>query len=142
MVQHIHKTTFCQDIVWQKQFGVVGDTAKTLVDDRVVVAPGCNEDGKLLCHLGVVIKKFHESLAQFFLHLWDASLSGFIHDDRSACSISIRQNRTAEIVLLQDSDGAEAVESGVGSFLIHLADTFLLNTVIEGHPLVVEALSL
>ena len=66
----------------------------------------------------------------------------FQHDDGSACCISIRQNWTAEIVLLQDSDGAEAVEPGVGSFLIHLADTFLLNTVIEGHPLIVEALCL
>lgn len=63
MVQHIHKTAFCQNIVWQKQLGVVGNAAETLVDDRVVVAPGCNKDGKLLCHLGVIIKKFHESLA-------------------------------------------------------------------------------
>ena len=106
------------------------------------MTPGCNEDGKLLSNLGVIIEEFHESLAQLFLHLWNASLTGFIHDDRSACSISIRQNWTAEIVLLQDADGAETVEPGVGSFLIHLVDTFLLNTVIEGHPLVVEALCL
>ena len=106
MVEHIYETTFCQNIVWQEQFGVVGNVAETLVDDRVVVAPGGDEDGKLLCHLGVIIEKFHESLAQLFTpfvspviggqkHLRNASLSGFIHDDGSACSISIRQNRTA-----------------------------------------------
>ena len=106
MVEHVHKTAFSQDVVWQKQLGVVGNAAEALVDDRVVVTPGCDEDGKLLCHLGVVIEKFHESLAHLFTpfvspviggqkHLRNASLSGFIHDDGSACSISIRQNRTA-----------------------------------------------
>ena len=142
MVQHVHKTACCQNIVWQEQLGVISDTAETLVDDLIIVTPGCDEDGKLLCHLGVIIEEFHESLAQLFLHLWKASLSGFIHNDRSACSICIRQNRTAEIVLLQDADGTETVEPGVGCFLIHLVDTLLLNTVIEGHPLVVEALCL
>ena len=63
MVQHIYETTFCQNIIWQKQLGVVGNAAETLVDDRVVVAPGCYEDCKLICHLSVVIEEFHESLA-------------------------------------------------------------------------------
>ncbi len=142
MIEQVHEAAIGQNVVGQKELGVVGDAAEAPVDDRIVMAPGRDKNGELLCHLGVVIKKFHEAPAHLFLHPRNASLSGFIHDDRGPGSVSVGKHRLAKIVLLQDSYGTETVEPSVGSLLADILDADPLNAFVKRHPPVVETLRL
>ena len=57
MVEHIHKATLGEDVVGQKQLGIVCHRTEATIDDGVVVTPGVDEHGKLLGDLCIVIKQ-------------------------------------------------------------------------------------
>ena len=101
-----------------------------------------HEDGKLFCSLGVIFQQFHQQLPLAFLHLRNATHTGFIHDSWRACSINVSQNWFNETVFLKDTNSDKTVKPGVGGFLIDFLDAFLLHSVVESHPLIVETFCL
>lgn len=56
MIEHVHKAAFCQNIVREKQLGIVGHGAETLVDDGIVMTPRGYKQGKLSGYLRVIVK--------------------------------------------------------------------------------------
>ncbi|CDD33287.1 unknown [Bacteroides sp. CAG:714] len=140
MIEHVHKAAFCQNIIRKKQLGIVGHRTETLVDDGIIVTPGSNKQSKLFGYLRIIVQQFHDAPAKLFFHRGKMPLACFVHNNRCTCGIGILEYRRTEIVLLQDTDGTQTVEPGIGSFFVHFIDTFLLYTIEEGYPLIVKSL--
>ena len=142
MIQHVDKASLCQNIVGQQQFRIVGHGAKALEEDGIVVAESRHENGKLLCGLRVIIQQFHQQLTLAFLHLRDATHTGFIHDSWCAGCIHILQNWLDELIFHQDTNSDKTVEPGVGSLFIDFLDALLLYSLVKSLPLVVKTFCL
>ena len=104
------------------------------------MTPCCNKQGKLFGDLRIVIQKLDNTLTKVFFHLWKMTLACFVHNNWGTCSIGILKHRRTEIVLLQNTNSAQTIEPSIRCLFIHFVDAFLLNTIIEGHPLIVESL--
>ncbi len=123
IVKHTHKATLRQNILWQKQLRVVCNIAKTLVDNRILMAVSHDEQGKLLVGFAVVVEQLHQFAAHVIRHLRHTSLSCLAHDDRYTHILTfVCQDRRYKTLLLHDADSHEAVEPSVGCLLCHLTD--------------------
>ena len=142
MIQQVDKASFCQNIIGQQQLCIIGHSSKTFEEDGIIMAECCHENGKLLCNLRVIIQKLHQQLSLAFLHLGDATHTGFIHDSWCAGNIHILQNWLYELVLHQDTNSDKTVEPGVGSLFIDFLDAFLLDSLVKSLPLMVETFCL
>ena len=88
------------------------------------------KNSKLFSGLRVIIQKLHQQLSLAFLHLWNATHAGFIHDSWSAGCIHILQNWLDELVFHQDTNSDKTVEPGVGSLFIDFLDALLLDSLV------------
>ena len=131
VIKHTHKTTFRQNILWQEQLCVVGNSSEALVDDRILMTISHYEQGKLLVGLAVVVKEFHQFVMHVGCHLRHSSLSGLAHNDRHTHLFAfVSQDRRNKALLLHDADSHEAVEPCVGSLFSHLLDAASVYVVV------------
>ena len=139
IVEHTHKATFRQDVLWQKQLCVVGNGSEALVDDRILMAISHYEQGELLVGLAVVVKESHQFVMHVGCHLRHTSLARLANNDRHTHLLAfVSQDRRDETLLLHDAYSHEAVEPCVGCLFCHLLDAASADIVIERHPTAVK----
>ena len=141
MIEQINKSALSEDIGWKEQLGIVADAAKTLIDDRILMAVCHYQQGKLLIGLTVIFEEFDELAHAVGIHLRHTTLTCFADQERNEHILTlVLQYRRSETILHQNTDGHQAVEPSIGSLFCHFCNTSFSDSMMQGLPLVIEIL--
>ena len=140
VIEHVDEAILGQNVIGQEQSGVIGDATETGFEDGRELTQGSDEDGELLSGEVVIIDDGTEAGAVGIGHRGQQATTGVGDDQRDADIIALElQGRSHQAIVLQNADGHEAVEPGVGRFFIDIADATDTDTVTEALPARIES---